>query len=1030
VTDRLQTCLERLRTRLGQIPSVQVEGQARTVLFFSFTDGTRRAATVTASGDTAEEAWQAGVERIVASGAAVRWLRLDWVDAVERRTWSELKAALRTIKRNYFRLGIALDPGFEHAFLETEINANAMLYGGNRDAAAVLNEKNFRIYAEKRHGLTDLAFGDSEPVWLFTTRGAFVGDDLQVHELSGGGLDAGRRSIGALHPGDVAQLVRSGSAYLASQVLDDGRFHYGWHPCFDRPIRAYNALRHASTVYAMLEAWEVTRDDGLEQAIGRAVVYLTGELIRTAPLPSGEEAAFLVDVGGEIKLGGNAVAVLALLKHHALTGAAEGLVLAERLGAGILHMQDPAVGSFSHVLAYPSLSEKERFRIIYYDGEAAFALMRLYEATRDVRWLSAVEKAFEYFIDQEHWKAHDHWLGYAVNELTRYRPEERYFRFGLDNVRTHLGFVLERITTFPTLLELMTAAESMVARLRADPERRHLLDGIDLARFYRALDFRAHYLLNGHFWPELAMFFARPSKIAGSFFIRHHAFRIRIDDVEHYLSGLAAYRRYLLAREEDGGAIHRSPVEGKRRHWTAADIARATGGEWQSSPPGDWSTNGLCTYLPAFREGDMVALRPPDGQRGVSERHIPRLTNRAAAYIGSDPAQLGDLAAPALLVADVEKAILDLGEYARGKMAAKVVGVTGSAGKTSTVAMLAHAMEGYGPVGTTRHNANLPHGIAWNLASIPWDVPHVALELAIGRMAQNSQLTRPDVAIFTNILPAHLEHHRDLATIARRKSAIFEGMRAGGVAVLNREMAEWERVHMAARSRGLRVINYGRSPECEVRLIGYDPSSRIAEACIGGRNVAFALGAAGEHMALNALAVLAALWALGRDLEPALSRLATFAPLEGRGREFEAEIEGRRVLVVDEAYNANPGSMEAALALLGSKTAATRRIAVLGEMAELGADAGSYHTRLAAVVARHPIDRVYALGDLYDEFWLELPEQVKGDRPSSLQSLRNALLSDLTNGDTVLFKGSHSTAIHQLVSHIVSLGEESDIEAI
>src|SRR5690606_7655142 len=145
---------------------------------------------------------------------------------------------------------------------------------------------------------------------------------------------------------------------------------------------------------------------------------------------------------------------------------------------------------------------------------------------------------------------------------------------------------------------------------------------------------------------------------------------------------------------------------------------------------GHWSTSGLCTYLPAFRDGDMVALRSPDGQRGVSERHIPRLANRAAAYIGSDPAQVRDLAAPALLVEDVEKAILDLGQYARGKMAAKVVGVTGSAGKTSTVAMLAHAMEGYGAVGTTRHNANLPHGIAWNLASIPWDVPHVALELA------------------------------------------------------------------------------------------------------------------------------------------------------------------------------------------------------------------------------------------------------------------------------------------------------------
>src|SRR3546814_12103003 len=107
--------------------------------------------------------------------------------------------------------------------------------------------------------------------------------------------------------------------------------------------------------------------------------------------------------------------------------------------------------------------------------------------------------------------------------------------------------------------------------------------------------------------------------------------------------------------------------------------------------------------------------------------------------------------------------------------------------------MAAHALAAFGAVGQSRHNSNLPHGIAWNLASIPWDVPHVVLELAIGRMARNARLTRPDVAIFTNILPAHLEYHRDLATVATRKSAIFEGMEPGSTAILNREMAEWER---------------------------------------------------------------------------------------------------------------------------------------------------------------------------------------------------------------------------------------------
>ncbi len=516
----------------------------RAVIFLSFTDGTRRARVVTGTGADAARAWNAAVAQLPAGEDAIRWLRADWVTGVDAIDWAALRARLARTKRNYFRLGVSLDEEFRHAFLEGELNGNAMLYGGRDVPVAAVNEANFRAYAGARHGLAAVDFGDATPVWTFATAGCFAGEDGVAHALEAQGRNAGRRVVAPLDAAVLERVIADGSAYLAGQVGADGRFHYGWHPCFDRAIPAYNTLRHASTLYAMLEAWEVTRDDALWDAIARALAALT------AMIHEAGDAAFLVDEGGEIKLGGSAVAVLALAKHKALTGSGAHDALMARLGAGMLRMQRDD-GSFVHVLHHPALAVKQPFRIIYYDGEAAFALMRLHEASGEARWLAAVERAFAHFLRAGHAAAHDHWLGYAADALTRVRPAADYVRFGIDNVRDHLDFVAERITTFPTLLELMCAAERMVARIGRDAALRPLLTGLNLPKFYAAMHARAAYLLNGHFWPELAMHFANPARIRGSFFIRHHGFRVRIDDVEHYLSGLIAYRRHLL--ERDGG---------------------------------------------------------------------------------------------------------------------------------------------------------------------------------------------------------------------------------------------------------------------------------------------------------------------------------------------------------------------------------------------------------------------------------------------------------------------------------------------
>lgn len=571
------------------------------VLFFSLCDGKTRAHIVRGAGADFAAAWQHGAAQAQREARrhqlAVRWLRVDWVVDVQASTWGALRRRLAETKRNYFRLGLALDPELKWAFLEPELNANAMLYSGADQAEAGLNEKNFTAYAQRRFGPRAVPdFAPDTPVYVFAHDGLFLGEGhppvrvpgagrADVHWQDPAALNAGRRQIRRLRPEQVYALIDSGANFLARQVKADGKFVYGHFPCFGRTIPTYNTLRHASSVYAMLEAWELTRNDALLAAIRRAIDYLTGTIIRRYPRADGTTLAFNVDMGDEIKLGANAVSLLALVKYDELTGDTRHRGLMEALALGISHMQDRQTGGFVHVLHAADLSVKTPFRIVYYDGEAAFGLMRLYGLTRDERWLQMVERAFAHFLRVDHWKHHDHWLSYCANELTLYRPEEKYFRFGVRNVAGLLDFILERETTYPTLLELCMAFQAMLERIERDhPDMRHVLAELDIDKFHRALHHRAHYLLNGFFWPELAMYYAKPQTVVGSFFIRHHAFRVRIDDIEHYLSGYVAYWK-LLRRGGTGGArLAQATQEGGPGAHTAATTP-APAGPPEVAPP-------------------------------------------------------------------------------------------------------------------------------------------------------------------------------------------------------------------------------------------------------------------------------------------------------------------------------------------------------------------------------------------------------------------------------------------------------------
>lgn len=1034
-----------LAARQALVDALKNEPPGQTLyVFISLTDGAQRASVVNANGGKLEDIWLALTQQLqhyVANTQNVRWLRVDWTSHLEAHTWQTLAVALKQYKRNYFRKGIALDSQGNIAFLEQELNANAMLYAGSQVAHARVNENNFSRYAKKRYGKNvALDFAPDHPVYTFTTQALFIQvgqKPLRLYEHTGGkeGRHTGRRMIEPLDAPTAHTLIDDASQFLAAQVQENGSFIYGLHPCFDREINTYNTLRHTSSIYSMLEAWEVTRSKTLKRAIDKALKFLTTKLLRTWKHKE-ESVAYLVEINNEIKLGGSGVVLLALSKYTELTEDKRYLPLMEQIALGIRQLQDPATGGFTHVLNATDLSVKDPFRIIYYDGEAAFGLMRLYGLTKDDRWLAVVEKAFEYFIAKQHWKAHDHWLSYCVNELTLYRPEERYYRFGIQNVAGYLAFVEERITTFPTLLELMMAAHKMITRLQQQAEYRHLLELIDLKRFYHALETRAHYLLNGHFWPEYAMYFQNPQRIVGSFFIRHHSFRVRIDDVEHYLSGFVAFLQHYLnagsvqaqskgaqmtkARPElrtlaSNNVAARSFVSAD--NWKAIDIQKATPGKWLQKPSSvNWRATGLSFTALTMAPGHMTVVRAEGGKLGVPASLLDRLPYKPQLLLTQSPSNeaLGAQGVPVYQVADLNEAVLNLGRYARRQLTGKVIGVTGSAGKTSSISLLQALLNPWGQTGATTHSANLPLGIAWTLASVPWQAPFQIIEMAIGRMRQNAALTRPDVAVFLNAGPSHLEYHGTVENVAVRKSRIFEGMQPGAYAIINRDMDAWPTVSAAAEKYGLNVLSFGQHPEADIRWLNPEQKTAL-QIALDGSLIEVGYKGQGSHWVMNVLAALGVLNALELPVQVSLPFIDRAVIPEGRGGERLVSWQAGEITVLNDAYNANPLSMRAMLTRAADIKSTGNKHLVLADMRELGSDSYRYHQALVEPIVESGAQAVWLLGEQMHTVAEALKPSIgRVAHFADAPSLETALKAELKPGDWVAFKGSNKFGLSQL----------------
>ncbi len=461
--------------------------------------------------------------------------------------------------------------------------------------------------------------------------------------------------------------------------------------------------------------------------------------------------------------------------------------------------------------------------------------------------------------------------------------------------------------------------------------------------------------------------------------------------------------------------------------WRAKEAALATGGR-VASP---WEATGVSIDSRSVKRGDLfIALSGPafDGHDFVGNAFE---RGAVAAVVERIPEGLGE--ERFLIVSDALVALGGLGRGARERTEAGIAAVTGSVGKTGTKEALRFVLSAQGTVCANEGNLNNRFGLPLSLARMPSDVDFGVFEMGMnhpGELIPLSRMTRPHVAMITTVEAVHSAYFSSVEDIALAKAEVFLGLETGGTAVLNRDNPHFRFLVEKARACGAeKIIGFGLHGGSDFLLadVALDDGGSRVEARIDGVAITYRIGAPGRHWALNSLGVLACVSALGADVNAATNALEGFHPPEGRGARHRVHLPGGCFTVIDESYNASPVSMNAAFEVLAAWRPGTggRRIAVLGDMLELGEETRMRHAALADPLERLGIDLVFTAGPEMARLAGALPRSMRGGHAADAAGLAPLVSAAVRPGDVVCVKGSAASRAGHIVQALTSLDTPS-----
>jgi len=457
--------------------------------------------------------------------------------------------------------------------------------------------------------------------------------------------------------------------------------------------------------------------------------------------------------------------------------------------------------------------------------------------------------------------------------------------------------------------------------------------------------------------------------------------------------------------------------------WIGPDVAAVTGGHGNI----DWVAGGVSIDSRSLNAGDLfIALKGPnfDGHKFVASAF-----DHGAAAALVEQAPVNEPALPCLQVLDSYQGLLDLADAAITRSRAKRIAVTGSVGKTGTKEMLARVLENQGRTAATQGNLNNHIGLPLSLARMAKDTEFGVFELgmnAVGEIEALSEMLKPDVAIITRVELVHAEFFKNIEEIARAKGEVFSSMAANATAVLNSDDENFDLLASLARDTGIEnIITFGEHNNADVGLKNTTVTThgQRVEMSFFGETMAFDLRLQGRHWALNAMAVLAAVSAVGGDVKKAADDLKSISAMAGRGQKTVMDLNGAAVVMIDESYNASPASMTAALEVLATTEPLNRgrRIAILGDMLELGEQSKRYHRELKEAVLKSGTDYLVCVGPDMKALWDALSGEIEGQHFQNSEQASPQISKQLRDGDVVMIKGSKGSRMDIFVNQFKSL---------